>query len=158
MDIGCYLVHISRMLFAREPVRVAALMERDPAMHVDRLTSMMLDYGGPQAVGTCSTQLVPYQRVQLLGTRGRIELPIPFNAPPDQPTRIVVDDGADLAGSGVESLEFETCDQYTLQGDLFSRAILDRQPAPYPLEDSVRNMRVIDALARAAAEEGWVRL
>ena len=77
MDIGCYLVHVSRMLFGREPVRVAALMERDPAMRVDRLTSMMLDYDGAQAVGTCSTQLVPYQRVQLLGTRGRIDVPDP---------------------------------------------------------------------------------
>ena len=158
MDIGCYLVHVSRMLFEREPFRVAALMERDPAMHVDRLTSMMLDYGGAQAIGTCSTQLVPYQRIQLLGTRGRIEIPVPFNAPPDQPTRIFVDDGADVAGSGVETLEFGTCDQYTLQGDQFSRAIIDGRSAPYSLEDSVQNMRVIDALVRAAAEGAWVEL
>lgn len=158
MDIGCYLVHVSRMLLEREPVRVAALMDRDPGMHVDRLTSMMLDYGGAQAIGTCSTQLVPYQRIQLLGTRGRIEIPIPFNAPPDQPTRIFVDHGGEIAGSGAETLEFGTCDQYTLQGDQFSRAIIDGGPAPYPLEDSVQNMRVIDALVRAAAEGAWVEL
>jgi predicted dehydrogenase len=156
MDIGCYLVHVSRMLFEREPVRVAALMDRDPAMQVDRLTSMVLDYDGGQAVGTCGTQIVPFQRVQLLGTRGRIEIPIPFNAPPDHPTRLFLDDGSDPAGSGIEAQEFETCDQYTLQGDLFSRAILDRSPAPYPLEDSVLNMQVIDALVRSAAERTWV--
>ncbi len=129
MDIGCYLVHVSRMLFAREPVRVAALMDRDPAMQIDRLTSMVLDYDGAQAVGTCSTQLVPFQRVQLLGTRGRIEIPIPFNAPPDHPTRLFLDDGSDPAGGRIEVQEFETCDQYTLQGDLFSRAALDGRPA-----------------------------
>ena len=155
MDIGCYLVHVSRMLFEREPVGVAALIDRDPAMQVDRLTSMVLDYDGAQAIGTCSTQLVPFQRVQLLGTRGRIEIPIPFNAPPDQPTRLFLDDGSDPGGGGIEAQEFETCDQYTLQGDLLSRAILDGNPAPYPLEDSVLNMRVIDALVRAAAARAW---
>ena len=138
-------------------MRVCALMERDPAMHVDRLTSVMLDFAGAQSVGTCSTQLVPYQRVHLFGTRGRIEIPIPFNAPPDRATRIFVDDGSDLEGKRIETIEFDACDQYTIQGDLLSRAILDGRPAPYPLEDSVRNMRVIDALARSAEGEGWGR-
>lgn len=155
MDIGCYLVHTSRMIFEREPVRVSALIERDPRLAVDRLTSMMLDFDGAQAVGTCSTQLVAYQRVQIMGTHGRIEIPIPFNAPPDRPTRIFVDDGSDVSGGGVETLEFATCDQYTIQGDLLSRAILAHQPAPYPLEDSVRNMRVIDALVRSGASGAW---
>jgi predicted dehydrogenase len=158
MDIGCYLVHTSRMIFDREPVRVCALIERDPKMDVDRLTSVMLDFDGAQAIGTCSTQLVPYQRVQILGTRARIDIPIPFNAPPDKPTRIFVDDGSGLAGAGIETLEFATCDQYTIQGDLFSRAILDGRPAPYPLEDSVKNMRVIDALVRSAQAAAWVSL
>jgi predicted dehydrogenase len=156
MDIGCYLVNTSRMIFNREPVRTVALMERDPKMDIDRLTSVMLDFGGPQAIGTCSTQLVPYQRVQILGTRGRIEIPIPFNAPPDQPTRIFVDDGSDLAGASAETLEFGICDQYMIQGELFSRAILEGRPAPYPLEDSLRNMQVIDALVRSAESAGWV--
>jgi predicted dehydrogenase len=158
MDIGCYLVNTSRMIFEREPARVCGLIERDPGMGVDRLTSMMLDFGSAQAIGTCSMQLVPYQRVQILGTRGRVEIPIPFNAPPDHPTRIFVDDGSDLSGAGTETLEFEICDQYTIQGDLFSRAILEGLPAPYPLEDSIRNMRVIDALVQSARAATWVSL
>jgi predicted dehydrogenase len=155
MDIGCYVVHTSRMIFNREPTRAAALIQRDPKMDVDRLTSMMLDYGGPQAIGACSTQLVPYQRVQIMGTRGRIEIPIPFNAPPDKPTRIFVDDGADLAGATAEVIEFDVCDQYTIQGELLSRAIIEGRPAPYPLEDSIRNMQVLDALVRSAEDGGW---
>ena len=156
MDIGCYLVHTSRMIFDREPVRASALIQRDPKMEIDRLTSVLLDYGGPHAIGSCSTQLVPYQRVQIMGTRGRIEIPIPFNAPPDKPTRIFVDDGTDLAGATAETFEFPVCDQYTIQGELFSRAVLDGGPAPYPLEDSVRNMQVIDALVRSAESAAWV--
>ena len=91
-----------------------------------------------------------------MGTRGRIEIPIPFNAPPDQPTRIFVDDGADLAGATAEILEFGVCDQYTIQGELFSRAVLEGRAAPYRLEDSVRNMQVIDALVRSADSAGVV--
>ena len=99
MDIGCYLVHVSRYAFAEEPTRVVALIDRDPAMHTDRLTSAILDFPGGQAIFTCSTQLVPYQRIQFLGTRGRIEIEIPVNAPPDRPTRIFIDDGKDLSAA-----------------------------------------------------------
>jgi len=157
MDIGCYLIHVSRMLFEREPRRVCASMDHDPRMGIDRLTSLMLEFERGHAIGTCSTQLVPHQRVEVLGTRGRIEIPIPFNAPPDRPTRIFVDDGSDLGGASVQTIEFEVCDQYTLQGDRFSRAILDHGPAPYPLEDSILNMRVIDALVRSAAGAAWTQ-
>lgn len=92
-DIGCYAVNTSRYLFGREPIRAIVLVERDPDFGTDRLTSGMLDYGGAHLTFTCSTQAVPYQRVNVLGTRGRIEIEVPFNAPADQPCRILVDDG-----------------------------------------------------------------
>jgi predicted dehydrogenase len=155
MDIGCYLVHTSRLIFDQEPRQVIAAIERDPDFGVDRLTSMLLDYPSGHAAGTCSTQMVPYQRIHIFGTRGRIEIDIPFNAPPDRPCRLVVDDGSELFGRGAERVEFETCDQYTLQGDLFSQAIREGTPAPYPLEDSVKNMAVIDAMFRSAASGRW---
>ncbi len=150
LDIGCYLVNTSRMIFEREPRRAFAVMETDPRFGVDTLTSMLLDFGGGHAIGTCSTHLVPYQRIHILGTRGRIEIEIPFNAPPDEACRVFVDDGKDLRGKGAQPVDFDVCDQYTIQADLFSRAILDKAAAPYPLEDSVANMCVIDALFAAA--------
>ncbi len=158
LDIGCYLVNTARMMLEREPRRVAAVIERDPVSGVDRLTSMILDFGSAHALGTCSTQLVPYQRVHILGTRGRIEVQIPFNAPTDQPTRIVMDDGSDPGGSGAWPIDIATADQFTIQAELFSRAILDGRPAPYPLEDSLANMRVIDALFESAASGTFVPL
>jgi predicted dehydrogenase len=157
MDIGCYLVHTSRFIFDEEPRRVIAATERDPDFGVDRLTSMLLEYPSGHAAGTCSTQMVAYQRVNILGARGRIEIEIPFNAPPDRPCRLLVDDGSDLSGAGAERIEFETCDQYRLQGDLFSQAIRTGAPASYPLEDSVKNMAVIDALFRSADSRRWER-
>jgi predicted dehydrogenase len=155
MDIGCYLINTARFIFDREPTRVAGLVERDPSLDVDTMTSILLDFDGRHAVGTCGTQLVPYQRLQIFGTEGRIELEIPFNAPPDRPCRMLVDSGRDLFGAGVERFETDTCDQYTIQGDLFSKAILDGTDAPAPLEDAVRNMEVIDAVFRAAETNQW---
>jgi predicted dehydrogenase len=155
MDIGCYPITVSRFVFGEEPRRCLGLAERDPEMGTDRLASVLLDFPSGQAVFTCSTQLVPYQRVQFFGTRGRIEVEIPFNAPADRPTRIFIDDGSDLLGSGVEVREFGTCDQYTIQGDLFSRAVREGGEQPIPLEDAVKNMAVIDAVFRSAESGRW---
>jgi predicted dehydrogenase len=156
MDVGCYLVNTSRFVFGREPLRAMGAIDRDPAMKTDRLTSMILDYGGAHLVGTCSTQMVPYQQVQILGTRGRIEIPIPFNAPPDRPCEIILDTGADLFGGSRSRTEIPTCNQYTIQGDLFSQAILTNGEVPEPLEDAVRNMEWIEAIVASAGDGGWV--
>ncbi len=154
LDIGCYLVNTARMIFENDPRRVCALVERDPVFGVDRLSSMLLDFPGGQAIGTCATQLAAGQSVLIAGTRGRIEIEIPFNAPPDRPTRVFIDSSGP-GGASREVVEFQTCDQYTIQGDLFSDAIRRRADAPYPIEDSVRNLRVLDALFRSAETGGW---
>jgi predicted dehydrogenase len=155
MDIGCYLIHASRYAFAQEPTRVVARIERDPRMHTDRLTSAILDFPAGQAIFTCSTQLVPYQRVQFLGTHGRIEIEIPFNAPIDRPTRLFIDDGSDLSGGGITTETFPACDQYTTQGDAFSKAVLENTEVPVPLEDAIKNMAVIDAVLHSANSNEW---
>jgi predicted dehydrogenase len=141
MDIGCYPITHSRWIFAEEPLRVNASMELDPEYGTDRLTSAVLEFPSGQCAFTCATQLAPYQRMHIAGTLGRIDIEIPFNAPPDRPTRIFVNDRVE---------EFPICDQYTLQGDLFSRAILDDTEVPVPLEDAEKNMRVIDSILLAA--------
>ena len=154
MDIGCYLINTARMIFGREPHRVAATVERDPRSGTDIVTSLALDFAPGQATGVCSTQMVPSQRVNVFGTRGRIEVEIPFNAPPDRPNRLFVDDGSTL-GQPQEIIELPVCNQYTAQGDLFSQAVRGLIPLPYPLEDSILNMKVIDAAFRAADSGRW---
>jgi predicted dehydrogenase len=158
MDVGCYAITISRFIFRDEPHRVIGLIERDPHMNIDRLASVILDFPAGQASFTCGTQIVPYQRMQLCGTRGRIDVEIPFNAPADKPTRIFIHDGADLGGNSPEVKEFAICDQYTIQGDLFSRAILENGVQAIPLEDAVKNMTVIDALFRSESLDGWEKV
>jgi predicted dehydrogenase len=157
MDIGCYPITTSRLVFGQEPRRVMGLVERDPEMKIDRLTSAILDFPSGQSILTCSTQLVPYQRMQLFGTKGRIEVEIPFNAPNDRPCRVFIDNGSDLFGGGVRTEEFATCDQYTIQGDVFSRAIREGGEVPVSVEDAIKNMSVIDAIFRSAQSGQWER-
>jgi predicted dehydrogenase len=155
MDIGCYLIHASRYAFAQEPTRVIGLVDRDPEFHVDRLASAILDFPGGQSIFTCSTQMIPYQRVHFFGTRGRIEIEIPFNAPPDRPTRLFIDSTGDLGGSGITTETFPVCDQYTLQGDAFSKAVLENGEVPVSVEDAIGNMAVIEAIFSSAKSEKW---
>ncbi|HZL28553.1 MAG TPA: Gfo/Idh/MocA family oxidoreductase [Acidobacteriaceae bacterium] len=155
MDIGYYLIEAARLAFGSEPDRVVAAIDRDPTMHIDRLTSAIMQFGAAQAVFTCSTQLVPYQGLQFFGTKGRIQLEIPFNAPPDRSVRLLIDDGTDLFGSGITTETFPAIDQYTLQGDAFSRAILTNTEVPTPLEDAIATMSVIEAIFRSAETGQW---
>jgi len=154
-DIGCYCIHSARYAFGQEPTRVCALLDRDPAFQTDRLTSALLDFPSGHAIFTSSTQLVPFQRVQFFGTKGRIEIEIPFNAPPDRPTRLFVDDGRDIFGSGIATETFPVTDQYTVQGDAFSRAILEGTPLPVSLEEGIANMAVIEAIFQSAQSGQW---
>ncbi len=155
MDIGCYLLTTSRMILGEEPRRALGLIERDPRFGVDVLTSMVLDYPSGHAIGTCSTQMVPHQRVQVFGTEGKLEVEIPFNAPADRPCRLRIDRQGDVLDGTWQTVEIEACDQYRVQGDAFARAILEDTDVPYPLEMSLYNMHWIDALFRSAASGGW---
>lgn len=148
MDIGCYNINASRMLFAAEPVRIEAAVRRDPTMGIDILSSAVLEFpDGGQATFTCTTRAEDYQRVHIVGSEGRIEIEIPFNIPPDQETRIFVTAGGEPpVAPATETLVFPAQDQYTIQAELFARAILDDGPVPVPVSDAIANMKVVDAI------------
>lgn len=152
MDIGCYCISLSRFVFDAEPGRVFGIVEYDPQFKTDRLASGALDFGRGTSTFTCSTQVAPYQRVNIVGTQGRVEIEIPFNAPTDVPCKMWhqhVD--------GIDEIVLPVANQYTIQGDLFSQAVLNDAPVPTPLEDAVANMKVIEAIFRSHEENDWVR-
>jgi predicted dehydrogenase len=155
LDIGCYPITTSRFVFGEEPSRVVGLIERDPEFKTDRLASAILEFPSGQATFTCGTQMVPYQRMQFFGTKGRIEIEIPFNAPAERPTRIFIDDGRDVFGSGVTTESFPVCNQYTIQGDVFSRAVRGEGEVPVSIENAIQNMAVIEAIFRSAETGKW---
>jgi predicted dehydrogenase len=155
MDIGCYLILFSRLIFQDEPRRVVGLIHEDAETRTDILTSALLDFRQGQCAISCSTRMTPFQRVQITGTRGRIEVQIPVNAPADRACRILIDDGSDLFGAGTETIEFEVCNQYTIQGDLFARAIRENHEPIISLEESIKNMAVIYAVFASARSGQW---
>lgn len=156
MDVGCYPITISRWLFGAEPTEVVGLIERDPEMRIDRLTSGLLRFERGQATFSCAMQLVAFQAVQIFGTTGRIEAS--FHSTPRDEARILVDDGSDLAGGGgIETITFPRVNQFGLQADRFSAAIRGVGAVPVSLEDAVGNMAVIDALFRSAESHEWER-
>ena len=151
LDIGCYPITMARWLFDAEPRRVSAFIDRDPDMGVDRLTSGIVEFpGGRQLAFTCAGQLVLHQAMQLYGSKGRIQLEIPFNPPHDTAVRILVDDGRDLTGGSIETIELPAVNQFRLQADRFADAVQGKGEVPVGLEDSIANMEVIDALFRSA--------
>ena len=150
MDIGCYCISLARLIFDAEPQRIMGKIEFDPDFKTDRLCSGILDFGQGTSTFTCSTQLVPFRRVNILGTKGRIEIEIPFNAPPEQPCRMLLQ-----CNDKIEEIELEICNQYTIQGDLFSHAVLNNEKVPTPLEDAVANMKVLEAVIQSANNESW---
>jgi predicted dehydrogenase len=151
MDIGCYCISLSRFIFDAEPERVCGIVEYDPVMKVDRLASGMMDFGRGTSTFTCSTQLEPYQRVNIFGTEGRVEIEIPFNAPPDRPCKMW-----HQRGEEIEEIRLDICDQYTIQGDLFSQAVLNDTDVPTPLEDAVANMKVLEAIIQSGKSGTWL--
>src|SRR5260370_28609338 len=143
---------MSRFIFGEEPQRVAGALERDPDFGSARLASAILEFSSGKTVVSCGTQTAVYQRMYFLGTTGRVEIEIPWNAPNDRPCRIFV---GDVMGAESKVEEFPVCDQYTIQGDEFSRAVRGERDVPVPIEDAIRNMAVVGAVFRAASSGGW---
>jgi predicted dehydrogenase len=159
MDIGCYPVVGGRWLFEAEPRRVVALIDRDPTFRTDRLASVMADFGeGRQLSFVCGTQSVGHQSLEAIGTKGRVEIVIPFNAPPDTATALIVDEGRSHDASHSRREIMPACDQYTEEAEAFALAVLGGTPLPFGVEDAILNMRVLDAIFRSEQTGGWAEV
>jgi predicted dehydrogenase len=166
-DIGCYAINTARLIFGCEPERVVGVCARDASSGCDSLTSAILDFGVGQASFVVGTQHVPYQRVHVFGTRGHLELEIPFNAPHDRPCKVYVDDGfvgssdftvSQSSDDRAELVPIVAGNHYVLQWQAFSEAIRNGTPIENDMASAVANMRAIDAIFRSAASERWERL
>ena len=158
MDIGCYPIQVSRFVLGAEPIRVSAAIDRDPELHIDRLTSAIIEFPSAHLLFTCGTQMIRAQRIQIYCEKASIDIEIPFNPLSDRPAQIRIDRTGDFSGSGITTETFPICDQYTLQGDAFSQAIRQGGEPPTPLQDSLANMLVIDAVFESGKENRWISI
>jgi predicted dehydrogenase len=146
-DIGCYGVNLSRMLFGGEPTRVTGFVIRDAVNGTDVVASGILGFEDGLATFTCSTRAEDDQRVDIYGTSGRISIEIPFNIPPDLPTRIHLTAGGDPpVAPSTETMLFEPADPYAIEAEAFAAAVLEDRPVPVPPTDAVGNLRVVERL------------
>lgn len=156
MDIGCYPITAGRFLFESEPLRVVAMVERDGAFKTDRLASVLMDFGqGRQLSFICSTQTAGEQSLQVLGSKAKLDIVIPFNAPANERTAITVDTGAPFDGSLARREILPACDQYTEQAEAFALAVLGKQALPWGVEDAIASMKVLDAIFASERSGGW---
>jgi len=155
LDVGFYPVTMSRFCFDDEPTAVATTMERDGDAGVDLMTSAVLRFPHGQATFTCGMQLAPQQRAQLLGNKGHIDIPHAWNPPSDRPSVLVLETSDRLEVTQAETIDFAAVNQYTILAQLFARAAQTGGPGPIPLEDTIKNMAVLDALRRSAASGRW---
>jgi predicted dehydrogenase len=156
LDIGCYPITVARFIFDAEPARVTAVIDRDPKFKTDRTAGGLADFGkGRHLSFTISTQLAPYQRVHIVGTKGRIEVEIPFNAPPDRPNRIFVQGMAMNEG---EWISYPVSDQYQLQAEAFSRAVQSKKKPSWGVDDAIQNMKIIDAFFKSEKTKKWEKV
>jgi predicted dehydrogenase len=155
-DIGCYAIISGRYIFGAEPVKLVSLIDRDPKFGTDRTTSALVDFGeGRHLTFTTSTQATPYQRVNILGTKGRLEIEIPFNAPQGGSMKLFLDSGKEFGGASARTIRLPRADQYQLQGEAFSRAVRGGQKLAWGVEDAILQMRVIDAIFRSEKSGAW---
>jgi len=156
LDIGCYPVTAGRFLFESEPGRVLALVDRDPQFGTDRLATVVADFGaGRQLSFTCSTQSVGEQSLTVLGSKAKLAIAIPFNAPANERTAITVDTGAPFDGSLARREILPACDQYTEQAEAFALAVLGQATLPWSIDDAIASMKVIDAIFASERSGGW---
>jgi len=154
MDIGCYCISFARFIYHEEPIAVTGTMDIDPQLGIDRNTSAILKFlNGKTATFTCSTQMMPFQQVNILGDSGQIRLEIPVNTRPTETTKIEL-----ISKECKEEILFDPVDQYTLQADAFCKSILYDIPVPTPLKDAVGNMKVIDSIIRSSLENQMINI
>ena len=156
-DIGCYPVQISRYLFGKNPKRVSASLIYDSKYKVDILGSVILEFENGLCSFSVGTQLARYQSVQIFGRNKWIDVEMPFNPPIIESSEIQIVSEEDPAAPR-QIITIPPADQFTLQADAFSKAILDNKDEPVTLEDTLGNTLTIEAIFKAAKTGMWVNV
>lgn len=154
LDVGCYGVSVARWLLG-EPTAVAAIATIGPS-GVDVNFSGVLHYAdGAQAVIECGFGATLQQTYTVLGDRAAIECPhdafIPFENDATFTLR-----GYDQPVGDVTVIP--GVDEYRLMVAHFGAVVAGKAAPAYPPNESVKQMRVLDALATAARRRCTVDL
>jgi predicted dehydrogenase len=147
LDVGCYGVSVARWLMNAEPVSVQAQASFHPSGVDWHLIGSL--YFGPRRMAVVEASFIAalQQTYSVVGDRGAIELPHDAFIPWEKDAVFVLRGLDDETGT---RQTIAGVDEYQLMVEHFADAVLDRSPLAYSPEESIANMRVLDALSRAA--------
>ena len=142
MDVGCYCVHLARQVAGAEPVETRAVADLHP-LGVDQCAAGALKFAdGFLATFTCGMTVASQPGTFIAGDTGRIEIDAFWFG----------QDGFSLTRNGETERvpPPETRPLYALEADAFARAVRGEAPPWIAPEDSLGNLRALDALRRSA--------
>ncbi|MGN6464055.1 MAG: Gfo/Idh/MocA family protein [Rhizobiaceae bacterium] len=154
-DIGVYPTVATRFSTGKEPLRLQATVERDPKFGTDIYASIRAQFDGFDLTFYCATQMAARQVMVFHGDKGFIEVHAPFNAGLYDHHRIELHN---QNHTEARVFRFPDTRQYRLEAETFARAAQGEKVAVFTLEDSVRNVMMIDAIYRAAGHDGWEKV
>jgi xylose dehydrogenase (NAD/NADP) len=145
MDVGCYCINASRFIYGSEPIRAKALWSFNEERGVDQTTIGVLEFPREQfASFVCSMRMHRANQYEIIGTEGSVEATTAF-VPGTADTVVRVRDK-----SGTEEIVVPGIDQYRLEVEQFSRAVIEEADLSYPAENGLANMRAIDLVRNSA--------
>jgi predicted dehydrogenase len=155
LDVGCYSVSVARWMMGAEPIRVQAQANyHDTGVDVHVVGTLQFSGGG---LATLEASFISalQQTFTVVGTGGAIDLPHDAFIPWQKDAEYILR-GQDQA-TGCKHV-VPGADEYQLMVEQFSDAVLGESKLNFLFEDSIANMRVLDALAQAALSGNAVKL
>ncbi len=152
MDVGCYPLNFSRMIFGEAPRGVAATVDVPDGMEVETTVAAILDFGPGRMALIDSSFAQPWHMVaEVIGERGRMLLPRPYTPGMTEPVVRIERE------SEVLERRFAAVDQYRLEVEYFADCVRgSRRPDVLSPEDALDQARAIEAIY-AAANYRWPR-
>lgn len=149
LDVGCYCVNVASIVAGMPPGAVTASAVWSEEGVDTSLVGTLEFPNGVLGVIDCSFQVGTsmQQKLEVSGTGGLIRVAQPFRMSEEDTTIIV--DKADKAGT-VEQVQVPGGQEYQFMVEHFADAVLNDTALSYTLEDSLANMRVLDALIESA--------
>lgn len=144
-DVGCYPLNLIGLVTASEPV--SCVVECDKVNGVDVNLSAILRYeDGLIASLHCGFNAFGRMHSEIIGTEGMLES-----------TDTFLDNAGELilhTQAGREVIPVAASDRYGAEIEDFSAAILEKRSPLLSLEESLRNMRIVDRLmAEVSAQQ-----
>lgn len=154
-DIGVYPINAARHVLGLEPEAVTVQAFFSPEHDdVDMMASGLLEFPGHIGLTfACGMWAAGKNTLEIIGTDGRIEVPSAYVAKPDASANFFV-----VRGGERREVEVPHVNQYAVQADDFARSVLYGEPQRFEPDDSIRNMRVVDACLESARRRARVSL